>query len=289
VFLRNLSSNITESELKTIAEEFGPTANVFSLANRRGIGFVTFYDSRDAERCVNELECRTLHQREIHTSYAYAAPDQSAHNRFAICATITARSAGPQISEDEVVESISRFGEIKSVEPQEAAGAFTVKFYDLRAAKMAVEAGAVDIGEHKVYIEFNLKEDDGNKRPQNGQEMLSSRKMKEKESEHGQGTRRTRVDDRRGYPPPPPTFMQIYPMPMQYGAVPPQGYPFYPWAAIGPQFPSNPPHPFQQPSQFPFPFPPPPNREQEAELALGSPQEDAKLQNSLAQLKKILD
>jgi hypothetical protein len=68
-----------------------------------------------------------------------------------------------------------------------------------------VETGSVDIGDHKVLIEFNLKDDDGNKRPPSDQERPFSRKAKEKE--HGRGPRRTRVDDEWEIQSPPPPYL----------------------------------------------------------------------------------
>jgi hypothetical protein len=53
-----------------MTEEFGSTANIFNLASRPGIAFVTFFDSRDAERRVNGLESRVVNGQEVHTSYA---------------------------------------------------------------------------------------------------------------------------------------------------------------------------------------------------------------------------
>jgi RNA recognition motif-containing protein len=199
VFLRNLPSDLTDADLKAIAEEFGPTANIFNLAARRGIGFLTFYDSRDAENCVNGLERRILHRREVHTSYAYAAPDKSPQDRRDICATVTVRALHPRkvISQEMVTELLSQYGELKSVEAQETPGAFTVKFYDLRAARKAVqESGSAEVGGEAILVEFNIKDDDGSKQPPRGVEMPFAPKRKDKDGQREERHERDRERDR---------------------------------------------------------------------------------------------
>jgi RNA recognition motif-containing protein len=203
VFLRNLAAEVSDSDLRAIAEEFGPTANICNLAARRGIGFLTFYDSRDAEKCVTQLERRMVHCREIHTSYAYAAPDKSAQDRRDICATVTVRALHPRkvISQAMIEGPLSQYGELKSVEAQDTPGAFTVKFYDLRAARRAVqESGSAGIGAEKILVEFNIKDDDGSKQPPRGMEMPFAPKRndpsRQREDKHERDRERDRDHDR---------------------------------------------------------------------------------------------
>ena len=42
VFVHNLPQDITDDELKQIAEEFGDVSSVFSLASKKGFAFITF-------------------------------------------------------------------------------------------------------------------------------------------------------------------------------------------------------------------------------------------------------
>jgi RNA recognition motif-containing protein len=264
VFLRNLASDITTSDLKLLAEEFGPTQSAFSLANRRGIGFVTFFDSRDAERCVNGLEAREVHGREVHTSYAYAASDDTRQSRLDHCATVTARLAGapPALSEDLVRQCLSQCGEVKSVARQEGPDSFTVKFYDLRATKKAVaESGRLEIGGEKVLVELNPKEDDGCKGKPKDLEMPFPPK--------GRGGRDRDHEERPKpyappfplpppYPRPPQAFPPPYAPPPHFRGNPPYAPPFPPRFALPPGAHAPPPA-FPPPGLPPFPFQPPPN------------------------------
>ena len=90
VFVRNLSSKISSSELESLAHEFGPTSNIFSRVSQKGIAFLTFQDLRDAKKAVEGLECRVIKGREIHTSYAYSSPDNKVDPR-STCSTITVK------------------------------------------------------------------------------------------------------------------------------------------------------------------------------------------------------
>jgi RNA recognition motif-containing protein len=68
VFLRNIAPSVIDASLQAMTEECGPPANIFNLASRRGIAFVTFFDSLDAERCVSGLESRVVNGQEVPTS-----------------------------------------------------------------------------------------------------------------------------------------------------------------------------------------------------------------------------
>jgi RNA recognition motif-containing protein len=233
VFVRNLASEVTDSDLKTMAEEFGPTSSVFSLANRRGIGFVTFYDLRDAERCVNGLECRTVHNREIHTSYAYSPPGNSPRDPRATCATITVNSPDVSIGEGDIATAFAKYGEIKAILKGDEATSWTVKYFDLRAARKAIEeTGTVKLNGKKTAVSLNLKDDDDQKSVPTGNEPHFPPRAAERRE------RGPRTEFPAQYAPPPYGF--AYGMPPMY-----PGYPGYPGQFPYPPPPGWPPPDFQ--------------------------------------------
>jgi hypothetical protein len=201
-----------------LTEEFGQTASIFNLAQRRGICFVTFFDSRDAERCVNSLDARMVHGREIHTSYAYASEGSS--NNLDNCATITARTnLNGGITAEMIGECLSKCGEVRSA-VRKMPGVFTVKFYDLRAAKKAAES-SFEINGETVFTEMNPQEDEGCKSRPKDVELPFPPKRNGREREEDRQMDR----ERRGryYPPPmaPPGYGIPYMTPPNYVGYPP--------------------------------------------------------------------
>lgn len=266
VFIRNLHWEVSVADLRRMAEEFGPTQNVFCLAQKKGIGFVTFYDSRDAEKCVNGLECRQLNGRQIHTSYAFGRGDTK--NSDPICATVTVSSEQP-LDPETVKTTMAQFGDVKAVEQNvRLPNALTVKYYDLRSADKAVaQSGVLSIGNNPVRIELNYEDDDDhkseNKEPEpeelnkirgRGREQREERGSRRDDRYERYGDRDRRYDD---YPSPPPGY---FPGPPGYPGVPMQGYPGMPVPGYGPP-PGYPPQPGFVPYQYygmpPGAMPPP--------------------------------
>jgi hypothetical protein len=280
-------------DLTRIAEKFGPTASVFSLAHKRGIGFVSFYDSRDAEKCVNELESKIIHGKTVHTAYAYTPPDRSPHNAKDNCATITVQvpSGEEAITDGLIGEVFGRYGDIKIVTKQDDGTSFTVKYYDVRAARKAVEeSGTVEVSGAKSTVELNFRDDDDLQSVPK-EEDLEIKRSKLREAPRDFRRDGGRPPERRShdghhsdykqrpgpeYPPPgypPPFAYPGYPgfpcppgyMPMGYpmvpGFMPPPGYPpmgFFPpeYAA---QWNSGEANPTQEQAAGEPPAPPPPD------------------------------
>jgi RNA recognition motif-containing protein len=143
--------------------EFGPTASIFSLASKRGIAFITFYDLRDAQKAVVGLDGRLLHGKTLEAAFAYSPSDNTSHDSTQICSTITARSENEHtvLSESDISTAFSRYGEVKAIEPGNRPHMWVVKYYDLRASRKAVEDnGAITISGEKIGAEFNLIDDD---------------------------------------------------------------------------------------------------------------------------------
>lgn len=95
IFLRNLPYDLSDEELSALCFEFGQISHLFSIANTRGIAFVTYYDIREAKNACEGLEGREVHEREIHASYAYAAPESS-QKPYANCSTVSVRPNNPE-------------------------------------------------------------------------------------------------------------------------------------------------------------------------------------------------
>jgi hypothetical protein len=134
-------------------------------------------------------------------------------------------------------ECFRPLGDIKAIEKQESGIAFTVKFFDLRAAKKAIEeSGKIEIAGGKVFTEFNWQDDDGSKgRPKDLE--LPAPRGRAGEERRGRGRFQGQF-----MPPPYPGYPPTGFIP------PPPGYPGYP-----PVFPGYPPPQFSGPPITGFP------------------------------------
>lgn len=267
VFLRNLNFDITKEELESIASEFGEVAAVYSRASKRGIAFITFYDLRDAQKAVNQLENRNVHGRELHTSYAYSPPDHAKRDLSQNCSTITVTV--PITEEDENIDiklnqieaEFSQFGEIRLAENGKNNNQFIIRYYDLRGARKAVEnSGNIEINSKKLTIALNLEDDEDLKSQPTEQEKANDKKSDierrkyKREQEIKNRKKRRAVSNDYSYPvsyqPVPPTYssQMMPPNPYwQYGNYPP---PLPPQSYPPPQT-----YQHQQPYQQPFPQP----------------------------------
>lgn len=245
VFIRNLTSQVTDEDLARVTKEYGEVSSIFSLAAQRGFAFVTFFDIRDAEKCVTGLEGRLVDGQTVHVAYAQSPSDNAKHDLLT-CSTISAiANEGTQLTATEISAAFARYGDIKAIELGDRPNMFTVKYYDLRAAKQAVDDnGNVDINGEKIACVYNTKDDDDLKCIQLKEERREREKREralERDSRR-RDRRDTRYDYDYGYPGYPPPHMYGappygYPPGQQYMPYPPYGqyggYPSYPSGTAG--------------------------------------------------------
>ncbi|OHT11281.1 hypothetical protein TRFO_19388 [Tritrichomonas foetus] len=78
VFSKNLPYDLSVDEFVSIFAKFGEIATTFtSHIHDRGIGFVTYYDIRSAEKAVEMMENFSIHGRSPITTFSFKPPDYS--------------------------------------------------------------------------------------------------------------------------------------------------------------------------------------------------------------------
>jgi len=79
IYVKNLSFQTTEDELKSECNQFGTVTDVRIIKNTdentgerrsRGFGFVTFENTSEAESAIRSLHNTTLHDRVLHVEEA---------------------------------------------------------------------------------------------------------------------------------------------------------------------------------------------------------------------------
>jgi RNA recognition motif-containing protein len=242
VFLRSLASEVTDSEIANLAAEFGPTLCIFSFASKRGIAFITFYDLRHAQACVSALENRVLHGRTIHASFANTISDNSREDPVPACATITCRAekVSTRLSDQEINAEFSRYGDIRQNLQCQNSNSVIVQYFDLRAARRAVEeSGKIEIHGDRIFTEFN-PEADGEHLDVRARERHDRDNRFERPLPDDGILEPSRYPAQSAYPQPPGFMSQAYPIPPPMYPPPlyqTPGQPTYPYQPMYPGMP----------------------------------------------------
>eukprot|EP00727_Mastigamoeba_balamuthi_P009852 m51a1_g549 hypothetical protein (437) ;mRNA; r:445993-447915 len=154
LFVRNVSYEANEKDVKELFERHGDVKKTFMLISRRGIGFITYHDIRDAERAKRELTGHLVCGRPIDVHYSLprdgggfqgggtGEDDGSA----GVLQVILRELKDPSQADSAAVEEFfSGVGEIKEFSPlpnpipDSKDVYFAIEFYDTRACEKAID------------------------------------------------------------------------------------------------------------------------------------------------------
>ncbi|KAK8891455.1 hypothetical protein M9Y10_028664 [Tritrichomonas musculus] len=90
IFMYNLSYKLTNEKLNEFCSKYGEVSEIIYPLTKLGMGFVTYYDIRDAEKAVKEMNGIELNGRILHTNFAYRPPAHSKRKPEDICANVFA-------------------------------------------------------------------------------------------------------------------------------------------------------------------------------------------------------
>ncbi|KAF9074325.1 kinase-like domain-containing protein [Rhodocollybia butyracea] len=134
LFIRNIKYETNSNNLRRQFEEHGEIMKFFDLISTRGMLFVTYYDTRAAERARNRLQGSELGGRTIDVHFSL--PRGSEKNDFQGCLQVTLVNtpSGQPIDDNEVRRAFMVIGEIKSIQPvkDRIVDSRYVEFYDTR-------------------------------------------------------------------------------------------------------------------------------------------------------------
>uniref|UniRef100_A0A2K1YBY7 RRM domain-containing protein n=1 Tax=Populus trichocarpa TaxID=3694 RepID=A0A2K1YBY7_POPTR len=156
LFVRNINSNVEDSELKAIFEQFGDIRTLYTACKHRGFVMVSYYDIRAARNAMNALQNKPLRCRklDIHYSIPKDNPSEKDMNQ----GTIVVFNLDSSISIDELHQIFGVYGEIKEIResPQRHNDKF-IEYYDIRDADAALSAlNRSDIAGKQIKVESSL-------------------------------------------------------------------------------------------------------------------------------------
>eukprot|EP00258_Populus_trichocarpa_P038067 XP_024454086.1 protein MEI2-like 4 isoform X1 [Populus trichocarpa] len=153
LFVRNINSNVEESELRAIFEQYGDIRTLYTACKHRGFVMISYYDIRAAKNAMKALQNRPLRRRklDIHYSIPKDNPSEKDFNQ----GTLAVFNLDSSVSNDDLRRIFGVYGEIKEIRetPHRNHHKF-VEFYDVRAAEAALHAlNKSDIAGKRIKLE----------------------------------------------------------------------------------------------------------------------------------------
>ncbi|XWS63482.1 hypothetical protein CRYUN_Cryun06bG0101400 [Craigia yunnanensis] len=153
LFVRNINSNVEDSELKALFEQYGDIRTLYTASKHRGFVMISYYDIRAARNAMKEIQSRPLMCRklDIHYSIPKDTPSENDEKQ----STLVVFNLDLSVSNDDLRHIFGAYGEIKEIHetPQRSEHKF-IEFYDVRAAEAAFHAlSGSDIDGKQIKVE----------------------------------------------------------------------------------------------------------------------------------------
>ncbi|MQM10474.1 hypothetical protein Taro_043363 [Colocasia esculenta] len=153
LFVRNINSNVEDSELRTLFEQYGDIRNIYTACKHRGFVMISYYDIRSARNAMRALQNKPLRRRklDIHFSIPKDNPSEKDMNQ----GTLVVFNLDSSVSNDDLRQIFGVYGEIKEIRetPHKHNHKF-IEFYDVRAAEGALRAlNRSDIAGKRIKLE----------------------------------------------------------------------------------------------------------------------------------------
>eukprot|EP00249_Psilotum_nudum_P023302 c28822_g2_i4 orf=1188-3749(-) len=153
LFVRNINSNVEDSELRALFEQYGAIRTLYTACKHRGFVMISYYDIRDARSAMRALQNKPLRRRklDIHFSIPKDNPSDKDINQ----GTLVVFNLDASVSNDDLRHIFGAYGEVKEIRetPHKRHHKF-IEFYDVRAAEAALRAlNRSDIGGKRIKLE----------------------------------------------------------------------------------------------------------------------------------------
>ncbi|OIV98298.1 hypothetical protein TanjilG_16625 [Lupinus angustifolius] len=153
LFVRNINSNVEDSELKVLFEQYGDIRTLFTDCKHRGFVMISYYDIRAARTAMRALQNKPLRRRklDIHFSIPKDNPSDKDINQ----GTLVVFNLDPSVSNEDLRQIFGAYGEVKEIRetPHKRHHKF-IEFYDVRAAEAALKSlNRSDIAGKRIKLE----------------------------------------------------------------------------------------------------------------------------------------
>uniref|UniRef100_A0A5B7AHI7 RRM domain-containing protein n=1 Tax=Davidia involucrata TaxID=16924 RepID=A0A5B7AHI7_DAVIN len=153
LFVRNINSNVEDSELRSLFEQYGDIRTLYTACKHRGFVMISYYDIRDARTAMRGLQNKPLRRRklDIHFSIPKDNPSEKDINQ----GTLVVFNLDASVSNDDLRQIFGAYGEVKEIRetPHKRHHKF-IEFYDVRDADAALKAlNRSDIAGKRIKLE----------------------------------------------------------------------------------------------------------------------------------------
>ncbi|KAL2496665.1 Protein MEI2-like 5 [Forsythia ovata] len=153
LFVRNINSNVEDSELKSLFEQYGDVRTLYTACKHRGFVMISYYDIRAARTAMRALQNKPLRRRklDIHFSIPKENPSEKDINQ----GTLVVFNLDASVTNDDLRQIFGAYGEVKEIRetPHKRHHKF-IEFYDVRAAEAALKAlNRSDIAGKRIKLE----------------------------------------------------------------------------------------------------------------------------------------
>ncbi|KAI5331460.1 PREDICTED: MEI2 [Prunus dulcis] len=153
LFVRNINSNVEDSELKALFEQYGDIRTLYTACKHRGFVMISYYDIRAARTAMRTLQNKPLRRRklDIHFSIPKDNPSEKDINQ----GTLVVFNLDPSVSNEDLRQIFGAYGEVKEIRetPHKRHHKF-IEYYDVRAAEAALKSlNRSDIAGKRIKLE----------------------------------------------------------------------------------------------------------------------------------------
>ncbi|XP_010249241.1 PREDICTED: protein MEI2-like 4 isoform X2 [Nelumbo nucifera] len=153
LFVRNINSNVEDSELRVLFEQYGDIRTLYTACKHRGFVMISYYDIRAARNAMKALQNKPLRRRKL--DIHYSIPKDNPSEKDINQGTLVVFNLDSSVSNDDLRQIFGVYGEIKEIRetPHKHNHKF-IEFYDVRAAEAALRAlNRSDIAGKRIKLE----------------------------------------------------------------------------------------------------------------------------------------
>jgi RNA recognition motif-containing protein len=111
LFVRNISSNLSDEELRKIFEEHGAIRNMYTQCKHRGFVMISYYDIRHSKNAMKHLNGKIIKKRKI--DIHYSIPKENPSEKDVNQGTLVVFNLDPNVTNEELMEIFGKYGEVK--------------------------------------------------------------------------------------------------------------------------------------------------------------------------------
>ncbi|CAM6089667.1 unnamed protein product [Calypogeia fissa] len=153
LFVRNINSNVEDTELRALFEQYGAIRTLYTACKHRGFVMISYYDIRAARSAMRALQNKPLRRRKL--DIHFSIPKDNPSDKDVNQGTLVVFNLDASVSNDDLRQIFGVYGEVKEIRetPHKRHHKF-IEFYDVRAAEAALRAlNKSDIAGKRIKLE----------------------------------------------------------------------------------------------------------------------------------------